>query len=302
MTCCYGNFGTVAALQFTRDRAAKELQRYRRKQVGATTRLLRDALMSEGLGQGKFLDIGAGVGALTFELLEHGAAGAVVVEASPAYLEAVSEEAARRGHTRDIELVRGDFVDVAGSVPAAYEEHRLVGHDDDGAAAGLDGLARIPDGKRRAAGEHELPDLGRVPKGENKLRVATLTECCLHGLAIELRRVAFEANFKRAGDRAFLILRLRRGAEDLWSTRRRLPADADGNGEQQGSDQDCRSAHAFSSLVYLLFFHRLIDSGAPLSSRVVSVSTPSVTCQCRGLFVASGPPPVAVEDGWPSMK
>jgi len=119
MTCCYGNFGTVAALQFTRDRAAKELQRYRRKQVGATTRLLRDALMSEGLGQGKFLDIGAGVGALTFELLEHGAAGAVVVEASPAYLEAVSEEAARRGHTRDIELVRGDFVDVAGSVPAA---------------------------------------------------------------------------------------------------------------------------------------------------------------------------------------
>src|SRR5688572_11821248 len=47
---------------------------------------------------------------------------------------------------------------------------------------------------------------------------------------------------------------------------------------------------------YLLLFHWLIDSGAPASSLVVSVSTSPLTSQCRGLLVASGPPPVFRED------
>jgi magnesium-protoporphyrin O-methyltransferase len=38
---------------------------------------------------------------------------------SPGYSEATSDEAARRGRAADIEIVRGDFVDVAKSVPAA---------------------------------------------------------------------------------------------------------------------------------------------------------------------------------------
>jgi magnesium-protoporphyrin O-methyltransferase len=117
MHCC--DFGDIAGQQFTRERAAKELQRYRRKGVSGTTRLLRDGLASAGLIEGVLLDVGAGIGSLTFELLDRGASRAVVVEASPGYAEATSDEAARRGRAADIEIVRGDFVDVAKNVPAA---------------------------------------------------------------------------------------------------------------------------------------------------------------------------------------
>lgn len=61
--------------------------------------------------------------------------------------------------------------------------------------------------------------------------------------------------------------------------------------KRQGSGQDCRSAHAFSSSDLLAFFHRLIDSGEPASSFVVSVSTSPATSQCCGRLKASGPPP-----------
>lgn len=119
MTCCGCSFGDTAEQQFTRERAAKELKRYRRRGIGATTRLVRDGLASAGLIDGVLLDIGAGIGALTFELLERGASRALVVEASPAYLEATSDEAARRGRAAEIDLVRGDFLDVANRVPIA---------------------------------------------------------------------------------------------------------------------------------------------------------------------------------------
>jgi magnesium-protoporphyrin O-methyltransferase len=115
--CC--DFGSSAEQHFTRERAAKELEQYRRKGIGITTRLLRDGLARAGLVNGRLLDIGAGFGALTFELLDRGAAHAVIVEASPAYLETTSDEAIRRRRTDQIELVQGDFLDVAERVPSA---------------------------------------------------------------------------------------------------------------------------------------------------------------------------------------
>lgn len=116
-SCC--NFGAAADEQFSSEKVAKELQRYRRKGIGATTRLLRDGLASAGLMDGVLLDIGAGFGALTFERLERGISRATVVEASSAYLAAASDEAARRDRAADLELVRGDFLDVAERVPTA---------------------------------------------------------------------------------------------------------------------------------------------------------------------------------------
>jgi hypothetical protein len=41
-------FGDAAEQQFTAEKVAKELQRYRRKGIGATTRLLRDGPLSHG--------------------------------------------------------------------------------------------------------------------------------------------------------------------------------------------------------------------------------------------------------------
>lgn len=117
-SCCSG-FHDTAERHFSEDKVVKELERYRRKGIGPTTRRLRDGLAKAGLIDGTLLDIGAGVGALTFELLERGMAAALVVEASSAYLAAATEEANRRGRSASIRFVHGDFAAVAGDVPPA---------------------------------------------------------------------------------------------------------------------------------------------------------------------------------------
>lgn len=119
MTCSCGCFSDTAEEEFNTKKVVKELQRYRRNGIGATTRMLRDGLASAGLIDGVVLDIGGGFGALTFELLERGVSRVTVVEASSAYLTAASDEAARRERTADVELVRGDFLDVAEGIPTA---------------------------------------------------------------------------------------------------------------------------------------------------------------------------------------
>ncbi|HEX5012825.1 MAG TPA: methyltransferase domain-containing protein [Candidatus Limnocylindrales bacterium] len=65
------------------------------------------------------LDIGAGVGAVHLELLDAGAAAAVDVDASPAYVEAARDEAARRGHDERVTYRVGDFVGLADGVAPA---------------------------------------------------------------------------------------------------------------------------------------------------------------------------------------
>ena len=117
MACCA--FDQTVNEQFTREKANQELEHYRRKGVGPTTRRLIDGLARAGLMEGTLLDIGAGVGSLTFELLDRGYRHAVIVEASGAYAEAASDEAARRGRTNDVAFVRGDFLDAAGTTSSA---------------------------------------------------------------------------------------------------------------------------------------------------------------------------------------
>jgi len=114
-SCC--SFGAAAEQHFTSEKVAEELRRYRRKGAGATTRLLRDGLATAGLTAGTLLDVGAGLGVLTLDLLDLGMSRAVVVEASSAYLAAASEEAARRGRSTSIQLVHGDLLAVANQLP-----------------------------------------------------------------------------------------------------------------------------------------------------------------------------------------
>ena len=97
MPACCSGFHDTAEQHFSADKVARELERYRRGGLGPTTGRLRDGLAKAGLVGGTLLDIGGGVGALTFELLERGMAAALVVEASSAYLAAAAEEADRRG-------------------------------------------------------------------------------------------------------------------------------------------------------------------------------------------------------------
>jgi magnesium-protoporphyrin O-methyltransferase len=68
---------------------------------------------------GPLLDVGAGIGGLTFELLRLGVERAVAVDASSAYLAAAREEAVRLGHAQAVQFVHGDFLAVAQDLPAA---------------------------------------------------------------------------------------------------------------------------------------------------------------------------------------
>ncbi len=65
------------------------------------------------------LDVGAGIGALSFELLAAGVQRATAVEAATAYLAASREEAVRRNVVDRLELIQGDFVDIAGDIQPA---------------------------------------------------------------------------------------------------------------------------------------------------------------------------------------
>lgn len=116
MTCTH----CVGAGAVFNDRAARRsLSRYRKRGPARTTRWLLEALVEPGVEGLTVLDVGGGVGAIQHELLDAGAARAVGVDASPAYLEAARNEARRRGHQDRSEQHLGDFVDRARDLPDA---------------------------------------------------------------------------------------------------------------------------------------------------------------------------------------
>ena len=117
-SCC-ATFADVADRHFDHAVARDDLDGYRRDGPGATARLIRDLLVEHGPLSGVLLDVGSGIGALTFELLARGVERAIAVDASAAYLAAASDEATRRGRSGAIEFVQGDFLDVAARLPAA---------------------------------------------------------------------------------------------------------------------------------------------------------------------------------------
>ena len=119
MACSSCAYPDAAERQFTQHKAAAEMSRYRQKGPGPTTRFLRDGLAEAGLLEGTLLDVGGGVAALSFELLNRGVARAVVVDASAAYLAVASEEAIRRDRSAVTEFVHGDFVGLSDRLTSA---------------------------------------------------------------------------------------------------------------------------------------------------------------------------------------
>ncbi len=97
----------------------EDLAQYRTKGPGSTARLLLAGIAKAGQLHGRLLDIGSGVGALTFELLDRGLTEAIGVDLSSAYVAAASEEAARRGRTDSVRFVHDDFVAIASQLVAA---------------------------------------------------------------------------------------------------------------------------------------------------------------------------------------
>lgn len=121
MQCCSG-FCAATQRQFDARVAGRDLARYRRKGPHATARDLRRIIISQTPMRGTLLDIGAGVGALTFELLNAGFGHATAVDASSAYVAAGREETIRRDLTHDVKWIEGDFV----GLPTALAPADLV--------------------------------------------------------------------------------------------------------------------------------------------------------------------------------
>src|SRR5690349_21230772 len=117
MACSCCDYASTADDQFDARRAAQDLEGYRTKGPGVTTRLLRDGLTAAGPLSGSLLDIGTGIGALTFELLARGISHAIAVDASSAFIATASQEAMKRDLIQSIRFVNGDFVEVAHELP-----------------------------------------------------------------------------------------------------------------------------------------------------------------------------------------
>jgi magnesium-protoporphyrin O-methyltransferase len=105
----------ATSLQFDRLKAEKELTAYHRKGPGWTTRRLLAGLRTVH-ATGNLLDIGAGMGALTFELLAGGIAHADCVDVAAGSLEVAQEEASRRHVAPRISWHHGDFVEIANQI------------------------------------------------------------------------------------------------------------------------------------------------------------------------------------------
>jgi magnesium-protoporphyrin O-methyltransferase len=119
MSACCSAFECAADQQFNAKKGTAELKRYRTKGPGPTTRLLQEALAHAGTLSGTLLDIGSGIGSLTFGLLERGITRAVAVDASSAYNVVARQEAERLGRADVVQFVHADFVSVAPELPAA---------------------------------------------------------------------------------------------------------------------------------------------------------------------------------------
>ena len=110
--CAVGN-------EFGERQARRDQKAYRKKGPDRTTTWLIDGLAAGGVAGMTVLDIGAGVGAVHLGLLAAGAATAVDVDGSPAYVAAAREEARRIGRLPDVRHETGDFVEIAPRLEAA---------------------------------------------------------------------------------------------------------------------------------------------------------------------------------------
>lgn len=111
MTCC--NHCTDAGEIFSMKTAARDLKRYKRKGPDKSTRLLLETIRRKGVQGKTLLDIGGGIGVITFELLKDGLAESVHVDASAGYLDESRKEAEARGLANRISYEYGDFTDLA---------------------------------------------------------------------------------------------------------------------------------------------------------------------------------------------
>jgi magnesium-protoporphyrin O-methyltransferase len=110
---CGPGCACTAGNEFSEREVRRELRAYRRSGPPRTTLWLIEGLGVGGVDGLTVLDIGAGVGAVHQQLLADGAAQAIDVDGSQAFVDAARDEAARRGTIDRVRYEVGDFVSLA---------------------------------------------------------------------------------------------------------------------------------------------------------------------------------------------
>jgi Methyltransferase domain len=100
-------------------KAASELRSYHNRGPIPSTRILIDALKTEGVEGATLIDIGGGIGAVQHELLAAGAAHVTSIDASDAYIRTAREESKRRGLSGRVTYHHGDFLELAETISPA---------------------------------------------------------------------------------------------------------------------------------------------------------------------------------------
>lgn len=112
-TCgCGDDFASI----FDRDTADRDRERYRRDGPDRTTSILLQMIRRDRVRGASLLDIGGGIGVITQELLKAGAGHAVLVDASPAYLDVARNELRASNVLDRVDIVEGDFVRRASAI------------------------------------------------------------------------------------------------------------------------------------------------------------------------------------------
>lgn len=113
--CCGQDFERV----FDAAEAERDLRSWQEDGLPNSTAELIEALRDAGVDGATLIDIGAGVGMVHLELLAGGAASAIDVDASSAYLATARAEAERRGLGDRVTYRHGDVVDLAADLEPA---------------------------------------------------------------------------------------------------------------------------------------------------------------------------------------
>ena len=126
MNCC----STIHGLNriFDERTARAEARRYWKKGLDRHARRIVAALLARGVAGATLLEVGGGIGGLHAELLKQGAARAIDVDISAAYLAAAQTIAERLGIRERVEYRQADFAGAAGDVPNAdvVIMHRVI--------------------------------------------------------------------------------------------------------------------------------------------------------------------------------
>ncbi len=126
MDCCIYTEDIDA--YFDERQARSEVSQYLKKGLASHARAMLDAVSVRGLKDASVLEIGGGIGSLYVELLKRGAARAINVEVSSAYLNAAQTLTEQLGLRDQVDYCHADFARNPDSVSAAdiVIMHRVI--------------------------------------------------------------------------------------------------------------------------------------------------------------------------------